>query len=96
VTGAAKVSRTGRLTVAGHVSRAARGKVVITYRARIHGAWTTKSVKAQIRAGRYHAVMRLPSGWKHARGVKVTARYRGSRTVMAQTKQLKVTSSTTG
>jgi hypothetical protein len=94
VTGAAKVSRTGRLTVAGHLNRAARGKVAITYRGRIHGGWTTKSVRAQIRSGRYHAVMRLPSGWKHARGVKITARYPGSRTVAAQTKRLKVRSAT--
>jgi hypothetical protein len=94
VTGAAKVSKTGRLTVDGRISRAARGKVVVTYRAKVRGVWTTKSVKAQIRGGRYHAVMRLPSGWKHARGVKVTARYAGSRTVAAQTKRLKVTSTT--
>jgi hypothetical protein len=94
LTGAAKVSRTGRLTVDGHLSRAARGKVIITYRGKIHGGWTTKSVRAQIRSGRYHAVMRLPSGWKHARGVKITACYPGSRTVAAQTKRLKVRSAT--
>jgi hypothetical protein len=94
LTGAAKLSRTGRLSVDGRLSRAARGKVVITYRGKIHGSWISRSIKAQIRSGRYHALMRLPSGWKHARGVRLTARYPGSSAVAAQTKRLRVRSAT--
>jgi hypothetical protein len=65
--------------------------VLITYRAKIHGTWTKKTVKAQIRSGRYHALMKLPSGWKHARGAKLSLRYAGSSAVKAETKRLTIT-----
>jgi hypothetical protein len=88
VNATAKASRTGRLTVNGRINRAARGKVTITYRAKIRGKWRTKTTRAEIRRGRYHALMKLPAGWKHARGAKITVRYAGSATVKPQTRAI--------
>jgi hypothetical protein len=63
--------RSGRLEVAGSLASGARGHVLVTYTAKRHGKTLRVRAKANIRAGRYSARLRVPT---EIRGVRASVR----------------------
>jgi len=87
----AKVSRkTNKVLVRGSINRLATGRVTITYRAKVHGRWQTKTTRTQLKRGRFSASVRLTRALRTGKSRTLTISYPGSGQVQATKRTIRL------